>query len=111
MTLTPEVRDTRRRESPPAPKRPAPARKPAGVGRPVEFWPTAAIRAALETDDLTVWQRIVVAIKRSSGQMQFNPSPEDRLEAGDQLVVLGDAGQLKALDEAARGTGARVTRR
>jgi hypothetical protein len=32
--------------------------------RPVEFWPTAAIRAALETDDLTVWQRIVTAIKR-----------------------------------------------
>ena len=30
----------------------------------MEFWPTAAIRAALETDDLTVWQRIVVAIKR-----------------------------------------------
>ncbi|WP_260765472.1 XRE family transcriptional regulator [Mycobacterium sp. SMC-4] len=32
--------------------------------RPVEFWPTAAIRAALENDDLSVWQRIVVAIKR-----------------------------------------------
>jgi hypothetical protein len=31
--------------------------------RPVEFWPTAAIRAALENDDLAVWQRIVVAIK------------------------------------------------
>lgn len=31
---------------------------------PVEFWPTSAIRAALETDDLSVWQRIVVAIKR-----------------------------------------------
>ena len=30
----------------------------------MEFWPTSAIRAALETDDLTVWQRIVVAIKR-----------------------------------------------
>ena len=30
----------------------------------MEFWPTAAIRAALETDDLTVWQRIVAAIKR-----------------------------------------------
>ena len=30
----------------------------------MEFWPTAAIRAALETDDLAVWQRIVAAIKR-----------------------------------------------
>ena len=48
---------------PPAPN-PAPARHPAADDRPVEFWPTAAIRAALETDDLTVWQRIVAAIKR-----------------------------------------------
>ncbi|MGY4710624.1 XRE family transcriptional regulator [Mycolicibacterium sp. CBM1] len=32
--------------------------------RPVEFWPTASIRAALETGDITIWQRIVVAIKR-----------------------------------------------
>jgi voltage-gated potassium channel len=54
---------------------------------------------------------IVVAIKRSSGHMQFNPSPEDMLEAGDQLVVLGDASQLKALDEAAKGTAVRITRK
>lgn len=33
-------------------------------GRPVEFWSTAAIRAALEDGDISVWQRIVVAIKR-----------------------------------------------
>lgn len=32
--------------------------------RPVEFWPTSAIRAALQDGDITVWQRIVVAIKR-----------------------------------------------
>lgn len=32
--------------------------------RPVEFWPTASIRAALENGDITVWQRIVVAVKR-----------------------------------------------
>ncbi|MET0704976.1 MAG: XRE family transcriptional regulator [Mycobacterium sp.] len=32
--------------------------------RPVEFWPTSAIRSALETGDITIWQRIVVAIKR-----------------------------------------------
>jgi DNA-binding transcriptional regulator YiaG len=32
--------------------------------KPVEFWPTAAIRLAVETGDLTVWQRIVVALKR-----------------------------------------------
>ncbi|MEX7471667.1 XRE family transcriptional regulator [Mycobacterium adipatum] len=32
--------------------------------RPVEFWPTSAIRSALDNDDLDVWQRIVAAIKR-----------------------------------------------
>lgn len=59
MTVTPDIRDTRRQgisEGQPA--------KPAADDRPVEFWPTAAIRAALETDDLAVWQRIVAAIKR-----------------------------------------------
>jgi voltage-gated potassium channel len=51
---------------------------------------------------------IVVAINRADGQMQFNPSPEDMLRAGDQLVLLGDSTQLKALEEAAKG--ARVPR-
>ncbi len=66
MTLAPDIRDTRR-EAASGPKRPAAptnGRRPVSDDRPVEFWPTAAIRAALETDDLTVWQRIVVAIKR-----------------------------------------------
>lgn len=31
---------------------------------PVEFWPTESIRAALQSGDITVWQRIVVAVKR-----------------------------------------------
>lgn len=64
MTVTPDVRDTQRREPASGPQRPAPPRHPVADDRPVEFWPTAAIRTALETDDLTVWQRIVAAIKR-----------------------------------------------
>ena len=32
--------------------------------QPVEFWPTASIRSALESGDISIWQRIVVAIKR-----------------------------------------------
>lgn len=32
--------------------------------RPVEFWPTAAIRSALDRGDLAVWQNIVTAIRR-----------------------------------------------
>ena len=61
MTLTPTRGDARRR--PPAPRRgtaaPATGRRPPGG-----VLAHVAIRAALETDDLTVWQRIVVAIKR-----------------------------------------------
>ncbi len=34
------------------------------VDGPVEFWPTASIRQALESGDIRIWQRIVVAIKR-----------------------------------------------
>ena len=65
MTVSPDIRDTRRPEGP-SEDRPSapPAPKRAPDDRPVEFWPTAAIRAALETDDLAVWQRIVAAIKR-----------------------------------------------
>ncbi|BBY99040.1 transcriptional regulator [Mycolicibacterium fallax] len=44
--------------------RPAAERPPSDSGRPVEFWSTAAIRAALEDGDISVWQRIVVAVKR-----------------------------------------------
>jgi hypothetical protein len=52
--------DTRSASAPaPAPQRPAPLES-----RPVEFWPTAAIRSAVERGDLTVWQRIVAAVKR-----------------------------------------------
>jgi hypothetical protein len=32
--------------------------------RPVEFWPTSAIRDAMESGDLATWQRIVTALKR-----------------------------------------------
>ncbi|WP_102145766.1 transcriptional regulator [Mycobacterium hubeiense] len=65
MTLAPEVRDTRRNgASAGVSARTRPAPRPPVDDRPVEFWPTAAIRAALEKDDLAVWQRIVTAIKR-----------------------------------------------
>jgi hypothetical protein len=43
---------------------PAPHSPDSFDSRPVEFWPTSSIRSALETGDITVWQRIVVAIKR-----------------------------------------------
>ncbi len=46
---------------------PAPRRssvRPSHADRPVEFWPTAAIRSALEGGDIAVWKQIAVAVKR-----------------------------------------------
>jgi hypothetical protein len=48
-----------RRDAPAAPHSPD-----SSDSSPVEFWPTSSIRSALETGDITVWQRIVVAVKR-----------------------------------------------
>ena len=42
---------------------------------------------------------IVVAIKRASGRMIFNPSPEEPLNAGDRLVVLAEATRLKDVED------------
>ncbi|WP_414687917.1 XRE family transcriptional regulator [Mycobacterium sp.] len=65
MTLAADRRgDTRMTGVPP---RTPPARRQGWLAydnKPVEFWPTAAIRAAVESGDLAVWQRIVVALKR-----------------------------------------------
>jgi voltage-gated potassium channel len=46
---------------------------------------------------------IVVGIQRASGRMEFNPEPESTMLAGDHLVVLGKAVNLRGL-EAAAGT-------
>jgi hypothetical protein len=54
-------------------RRPAPPpQRPAGEQRgpegnhdqPVEFWPTAAIRSALQSGDIDTWKRIAAALKR-----------------------------------------------
>ena len=41
---------------------------------------------------------IVVAIKRASGTMVFNPAAEDRIEVGDRLVILAEAARLKDVE-------------
>ena len=38
--------------------------RPANGDRPVEFWPTSAIRSVLEGGDIGTWKQIAVAIKR-----------------------------------------------
>jgi voltage-gated potassium channel len=41
---------------------------------------------------------IVVAIKQASGKMIFNPAPDETIEAGDRLVVLGEPPRLRELE-------------
>ena len=43
---------------------------------------------------------IVLAVKRD-GQMQFNPGPDDRINAGDYLIAIGESAGLRKLEEAA----------
>ena len=45
----------------------------------------------------------IVAIKKASGQMVYNPPGDTILQAGDTLIVLGHREQLDQLDVLARG--------
>jgi voltage-gated potassium channel len=42
---------------------------------------------------------IIVAIRRADGTMEFNPSPDATIQAGDEMVVLGQPQSVKALGE------------
>jgi voltage-gated potassium channel len=46
---------------------------------------------------------LVVAIRRAEGEMVFNPQPRETIGAGDTLIVLGEQGNLKRLEEIALG--------
>lgn len=43
-------------------------------------------------------QLIVVGIKKESGKMIYNPSPETQIEAGDILITLGERNNLDKLE-------------
>lgn len=60
--------------------------------RSVEFWPTSSIRSALETGDITVWQRIVLAIKR-------DPYGRTARQVEEVLADAAPYGISKALNE------------
>lgn len=79
---------TRQRQSSAA----QPPRQPPFDDRPVEYWPTAMIRAALETDDMTVWQRIVAAVKR-------DPYGRTARQVEEVLETARPYGVSKALSE------------
>jgi voltage-gated potassium channel len=42
---------------------------------------------------------IVVAIKKETGRMIYNPSPETEIEAGDILISLGERKNLDKLEK------------
>ena len=50
---------------------------------------------------------IVLAIKKSGG-MHFNPEPDDRIDAGDFLIAMGEPGGLRRLEESAVSSSPRV---
>ncbi len=60
--------------------------------RPVEYWPTTAIRSALATGDISVWQRIVVAIKR-------DPYGRTARQVEEVLETVPSQGITRALSE------------
>lgn len=55
-----------------------------------------SLRQAQLRADLGV---IVLAIRRTSGQMIFNPPADAEIGAGDYLIVMGQPGQLRRLEE------------
>ncbi len=59
---------------------------------PVEFWPTASIRAALESGDIAIWQRIVMAVKR-------DPYGRTARQVEEVLEVAAPYGVSRALNE------------
>jgi hypothetical protein len=96
VTVAPEMRGMRPGDAARHPNgAPQPATPPPPAGpaeRPVEFWATAAIRDALENDDLTVWQRIVVAIKR-------DPFGRTARQVEEVLETVGPYGVSRAMSE------------
>ncbi|MFV1976065.1 MAG: hypothetical protein ACC651_09970, partial [Candidatus Scalindua sp.] len=43
----------------------------------------------------------IVAIKRASGEMEFNPTSTSVIKQGDTLIAMGETKQLKALGDLA----------
>lgn len=46
---------------------------------------------------------IVLALRTAEGRFDTTPSAEDRLRAGDTLIVLGSRGQITRLEQLIRG--------
>jgi voltage-gated potassium channel len=53
-----------------------------------------------ETQLGRIYGVIVLAVRRESGMMQFNPQAQVRLESGDVLIAMGERQKLKQLENA-----------
>jgi voltage-gated potassium channel len=54
---------------------------------------------AVKRDKMNV---VVVGIQHAQGHMEFNPTSDTVLRAGDHLIALGSSSTLKQLERAAR---------
>ncbi len=65
------------------------------VGKQSEIKDLTLMESAIRKD----FDLIVVAIKKGTGEMIFNPSPQAKIQVGDILVALGDRGNLSRLEK------------
>lgn len=56
-------------------------------------------RSLMESAIRREYDLIVVAIKKKSGEMLFNPSPQAKIQEGDTLVILGKRENLNRLEK------------
>ena len=74
---------------------------------PVEALSTLVGKTLRDTGIRPELDIVVVAIRRSSGDMLFNPSGDVGIEAGDMLIAIGHPDSLAKLKVLAEGTAAR----
>ncbi len=65
------------------------------VGKNSEIKEATLMESAIRKD----YDLIVVAIKKKSGEMIFNPSSQAKIQEGDTLVALGDRNNLNRLEK------------
>ncbi|HEV2201378.1 MAG TPA: NAD-binding protein [Bryobacteraceae bacterium] len=49
---------------------------------------------------------MVLAVRKADGQMLFNPTPDQKIAAGDHLIVMGESDRLRKLEHMLAGTPA-----
>jgi voltage-gated potassium channel len=61
-------------------------------------------RALSEVDIQYKTGVVILALRKASGEMLFNPAPEVKMAAGDHLIAMGDAKNLQKLGQLLMGT-------